>query len=308
MDEIKKQFDWFADDGIFMPMLNDNGRNQFYKDAIARSVRGKVVADVGAGTGALSILSAKHGAKKIFAVEKDNGRYQYLCEMMDRLGLKGIVEVINSNFLDTDISADIYVSETINTQIFGEGILNIANHAVKYGGTFIPSSFEITPVIFKDHPIFIIDQTHSDAFEFDSEVDIDEVYRQIINKDFRDRHPLADTLYRANQLNKIFQMLPRFNDLKIEKIWEGPPLLVDLNNPIDIDCIRLIIDPNDIPNQDHDWYLVLFWKARYQDIVMDCKEVWFGNVSKLMRKIHRQPDRDITIWYDDFIKDWRVTF
>lgn len=308
MDEIKKQVDWFRDDGIFLPMLNDNGRNQFYNDCIRRSVEGKVVVDVGTGTGLLSILSAKFGAKKVFAIEKDPGRFEYAKEMIKRLRLQNTVEVIKDDFLNINIPADIYVSETINTQIFGEDILKISNHAVKHGGTFIPALFEITPVIYKDHPIFIIDQTHSDSFEFDSTVDINDLYKRTLNQDIVERHPLIDTLYRANQLNKIFQMLPRFTDLKLEKIWEGPSLTVNLNQFVDVNDISISLKVQDMPTQKEDWYLVLFWKAKYQDIVMDCRDVWFGNVSKIIRQTHRHTNEDIRIWYDDFIKDWHVVF
>jgi predicted RNA methylase len=308
MDEVKKNFNWFRDDGIFLPMLNDNGRNQFYKNAIEKSVQDKVVVDVGAGTGLLSILSAKHGAKKVFAIERDPGRYQYVVEIIEKLQLQDKVEVINSDFLNIDIPADIYVTETINTQIFGEDILQIANHALKHKGTLIPSSFEIIPVIFQDHPIFIVDQTRSDSFEFDTRVDIDSLYKQIINKDVKKRHPMMDTLYRANQLNKLFQMLPRFNDLKLNKLWQGPSLIIDLNQFVDIDNIMISLSPKDMPRQKHDWYLVLFWRAKFQDVVLDCQDAWFGNISKIIRMKYRHHDDDICIWYNDFIKDWHVTF
>jgi predicted RNA methylase len=83
-----------------MPMINDTGRNVFYKAAIEQSVRGKVVCDIGTGTGLLSILAAKAGAKKIYAVEMDPGRADYARRMFDRLGLSDTIEVINDNFFN----------------------------------------------------------------------------------------------------------------------------------------------------------------------------------------------------------------
>ena len=61
------EFNWFKNNGIYMPMINDSGRNLAYKMAIQRAVAGKVVCDIGTGTGFLSILAAKFDAKKVYA-------------------------------------------------------------------------------------------------------------------------------------------------------------------------------------------------------------------------------------------------
>lgn len=50
-------------------MLNDKVRMKAYEDAIKTAVDGKTVIDVGAGTGALSIMAAKAGAVKVYAIE-----------------------------------------------------------------------------------------------------------------------------------------------------------------------------------------------------------------------------------------------
>ena len=76
--------DWFNDDGIFMPMLNDTGRNIFYKTAIEAAVPGKTVCDIGTGTGFLSVLAAHAGAKHVIAVERDLQRYQYTKSIIEK--------------------------------------------------------------------------------------------------------------------------------------------------------------------------------------------------------------------------------
>jgi len=154
MADVTKDFDWFRDDGIFLPMLNDVSRNKFYKSALDIAAPGQVVADVGAGTGILSILAVQAGAKKVFAVEKDPDRAAYLSNMIDKLNLTAKIEVVQDDFLKVDIPADIYVSETINTQIFGEDILFLAHHAQRHGGCFIPSTFEIHVEIYEHHPLY----------------------------------------------------------------------------------------------------------------------------------------------------------
>lgn len=53
-------------------MLKDKARNKAYKQAIQDNkdiFEGKVILDVGAGTGILSVFAAQAGAKKVFAVE-----------------------------------------------------------------------------------------------------------------------------------------------------------------------------------------------------------------------------------------------
>jgi protein arginine N-methyltransferase 1 len=63
--------DWLKDDGIFLPMINDTGRNIFYKNAIESCVKDKIVVDIGTGTGFLSIWAARAGAKKVYSVEQN---------------------------------------------------------------------------------------------------------------------------------------------------------------------------------------------------------------------------------------------
>ena len=301
------QFDWFSDDGIFLPMINDGARNTFYKEAIERSVKNKVICDIGSGTGLLSILSAKAGAKKVFAVERDQGRYAYTKHIINKLGLQNSVEVIHDDFLNTDIKADIFVSETMNTQIFGEDILYLAEHARKQGGVFIPSTFEITPTIYKHHPIFILDQLNSDAWDFDPQIDIDQIHEETIESNFKEQHPLLNTLYRANQLNKLFQLLPKFDDVKLQKLWQGTPLGVDLNRPMDIGSLHITIPYEKVGNTTDEWYMVFHWKAKFQDIVMDSNDVWFGNVSKHLHSPHVRK-HDVNTWYNPDLRDWHVTW
>lgn len=300
-------FDWFRDDGIFMPMLNDVGRNTFYQQCLDRCAQNKIVVDIGAGTGLLSFLAVKSGARHVFAIEKNRERYEYLLNMVERLNLKHKITCINDDWLNLDIPADIYVSETINTQIFGEDILQLANHAIRNGGQFIPNRFEITATLYRHHPIFLLDQTNSDAWEFDPKININKEYQNSINSDFQQRHDLMDTLYLANQLNKLFTLLPRFNDVRLEKIWESQSLVVDLDRPRDGSRCELVISTQGLP-VDTDWYMVLFWQAKFRDVVMDCRDVWFGNVSKTIEQSARQPGRDINTWYNEEKRNWQVVF
>lgn len=300
--------DWFRDDGIFMPMINDTGRNIFYKQAIERAAPGKIVVDIGTGTGLLSVLAAQAGASKVIAVEQNLERAKLAQQMFEKLNLTDRVELVVDNFLNTNIVGDVYVSETINTQIFGEDILQLANHAVRHGGTFIPSYFEVSATVYVNHPIFVLCQTRSDAFEFQPDIEINSEFETAINQQFQQVHSLDNTLYRANLLNGLFRMLPQFTDLRLQTVWRTDPVLVDLNKPTSFDQLKLIIPADKISSCKQDLYVVLFWKARYQDIVMDSSDTWFGNVSKTVLQRCRQPGHDIVTWYDPELRDWKFRF
>ena len=116
-----------------------------------------------------------------------------------------------------------------------------------------------------------------------------------------------DTLYQANQLNKLFTLLPRFNDVRLEKLYQGQPLTVDLDQPRRGQRIELTIPTHGVP-ANTDWYMVLFWQAKFEDLVMDCRDVWFGNVSKTIEQHTRQPGADIVTWYNEEKRNWQVIF
>jgi type I protein arginine methyltransferase len=65
----KAYFENYGRKAIHEEMLNDKIRCERYKDAIAANVKGKIVLDVGAGTGFLSVIAAKAEAKHVYAVE-----------------------------------------------------------------------------------------------------------------------------------------------------------------------------------------------------------------------------------------------
>ncbi|MQL77004.1 hypothetical protein Taro_009425 [Colocasia esculenta] len=65
-------FQSYSHVGIHEEMIKDHVRTETYRDAIMRhqnSIAGKVVMDVGCGTGILSIFCALAGAKRVYAVD-----------------------------------------------------------------------------------------------------------------------------------------------------------------------------------------------------------------------------------------------
>ena len=272
--------DFMKDDGVFLPMLNDSGRNIFYKTALELAAPGKVVCDIGTGTGFLSILAVHAGAKHVIAVEQNIERYQYAKSIVEQLGLSNQIELVLGDFLDQDIKADVYVSETINTQIFGEDIIKLSNHALKHGGAFIPGQFKIHAEVYQWHPIFVVDQSGSEAFEYQPDIDVDPAFTNIINIDFQQQYGSNDTRYRANQLNRLFKMLPEFTDLKLTKYHQTQPITVDLNTLNNESDLTITVPFADVKRFQSSMYVVLFWQAEYGPVTMNCRDVWFGNISK----------------------------
>jgi predicted RNA methylase len=287
-----------------MPMLNDTGRNIFYKAAIEAAVPGKTVCDIGTGTGFLSVLAVHAGAKHVIAVERDLQRYQYAKSIIEKLQMTDRIELIHGDFLNLDIKADVYVSETINTQIFGEDMIKLSNHAQRHGGEFIPGQFKIHAEVYQWHPIFIVDQSESEAFEYQPDIDVDPAFANIINTDFQQQYSLSDTRYRANQLNRLFTMLPKFTDLKLIKYYQTQSITIDLNQLNTESDITVTIPFNDVKKFQQSMYVVLFWQAKYGEIIMDCIDVWFGNISKHIMGA----TTDIEFRYDPQIRNWRLTY
>lgn len=297
--------DFMIDDGVFMPMLNDIGRNKFYKQALDLAAKDKIVCDIGAGTGLLSVLALQAGAKHVIAVERNTDKFEYLNQTLQKLGLENRIETRHIDFLASDIQADVYVSETINTQIFGEDILRLSNHVIDRGGQFIPSGFRIWAEVYQDHPVFVLDLSNNESYEFDPGIDISSDFLNKVSQDFTQQYHLQKTIYTANQFNRLFTMLDRFNDLKLTKIGETAPIIIDLNQHNIESDIRINV-PNGIVGKNFPM-IVLKWEMFFQDVVLHSNNCWFGNVAKPIRDQFRTGS-DIVFYYDPTIRNWRLSY
>jgi predicted RNA methylase len=296
---------FFKDDGVFLPMLNDTGRNTFYKNALAIAAPGQTVCDIGAGTGFLSALAVQAGASRVIAVEQDAARCEYLDKNIKQVGLDNKIQVIHGDFLNLDIPADVYVSETINTQIFGENMAALSNHAQRHGGEFIPGRFKIWAEVYQEHPIFTLDLSRSEVYDFSPGIDVDSNFAAIINQDFLSQYNLQETVYRANQLNRLFPMLKNFTDIQLISCGTTEPIVVDLNTVIDQENIQLIV-PGSLIQNDLDM-VVIKWQAEYKTVSLTHDQCWFGNVAKNIRRQFKTQD-DIVFKYDPSIRDWRLRY
>lgn len=123
--EFLKHINWQHDDGVNLAMLNDFVRNQFYDKILAPYVQDQDCTDIGFGTGLLSILALKHGARHIRAFENNPHRYQLGCEIIKRLKLESRIELINEWYDYRKFSpTPVTFTETVDGNLWGEGIWN----------------------------------------------------------------------------------------------------------------------------------------------------------------------------------------
>jgi len=125
-------------------MLGDHARVEQFERAIAATVRpGAVVADLGCGTGILSLLCCRAGARRVYAMEVGPiGRWTE--QIIAANGFSDRVSVLRgvSTELSLPEKVDVVVSETIGCAAFDEGIVGYVADARRRflapGGAIIP--------------------------------------------------------------------------------------------------------------------------------------------------------------------------
>lgn len=122
-------FDSYAHFGIHEEMLKDEVRTLTYRNAMYHNkhlFRGKVVLDIGCGTGILSMFAAKAGASKVIGIERSN-----IVEHAERIikdnNLDSIISIVKGRVEDVEIpveKVDIIISEWMGYCLFYESMLD----------------------------------------------------------------------------------------------------------------------------------------------------------------------------------------
>ncbi|NJE00749.1 METTL5 family protein [Thermococcus sp. JdF3] len=103
-------------------------------------LEGRVVADLGAGTGVLSVGACLLGAGKVYAVEVDGDAVEVLHENLGSLGLADCVDVVH-----TDVSD---FSERVDTVVMNPPFGSQNPHADR---PFLMKAFEVSDVVYSIH-------------------------------------------------------------------------------------------------------------------------------------------------------------
>ncbi|KAL3502346.1 hypothetical protein ACH5RR_036795 [Cinchona calisaya] len=141
-------FHSYAHVGIHEEMIKDRARTETYRNAILQhqsQIAGKVVVDVGCGTGILSIFCAQAGAKRVYAVDASDIAIQ-ANEVVKANNLSDTVIVLHGRIEDVEIDeeVDVIISEWMGYMLLYESMLGSVIRArdrwLKPGGLILPSN------------------------------------------------------------------------------------------------------------------------------------------------------------------------
>ncbi|RAL39978.1 hypothetical protein DM860_008118 [Cuscuta australis] len=144
----KAYFHSYAHVGIHEEMIKDRARTDGYRNAIFQHqnhIAGKVVVDVGCGTGILSIFCAQAGARRVYAVDASDIAVQ-ANEVVKANNLSNTIIVLHGRIEDVEIDeeVDVIVSEWMGYMLLYESMLGSVITArdrwLKPGGLILPSS------------------------------------------------------------------------------------------------------------------------------------------------------------------------
>lgn len=130
-------------------MVSDRARTDAFAAAIREVVQtGDVVLDVGTGTGVLSMLAAKAGAKQVYGAEMTDIAAVAM-ELAERNGLADRIEFCRgpAGDLQLDQKVDVLISEWLGHAAFAEGmlhaVLDARNQNLAPAGKMMPSQVRV---------------------------------------------------------------------------------------------------------------------------------------------------------------------
>lgn len=181
--DFLNNIDFKNHDGVNLAMINDFMRNQFYDRVLAHNVNNQHCMDIGFGTGFLSVLALKHGAKHITAYESDRDRYQLGCKMLDMLQLTDRITLLNQRYTHrTGLSGiDVVFTETVNGNLWWEGLYSsVPRHP---GTKFLPGQYflEIHAQSIPESFARGLIEFCEDQYRFAPGVDIDDRFVSAVN-------------------------------------------------------------------------------------------------------------------------------
>ena len=140
-------FDSYSQVAIHETMLRDGPRTGSYAAALSTPgfLKGKVVLDVGCGTGILCMLAARAGAKKVIGIDLSS-MIEQSRRIVDKNGFGDVVTLIRGRMEETALpveEVDVIVSEWMGYGLYFENMVASVLHARKEylapGGVLMPS-------------------------------------------------------------------------------------------------------------------------------------------------------------------------
>ncbi|GAU93134.1 hypothetical protein RvY_05120 [Ramazzottius varieornatus] len=143
-------------------MLQDYVRTSTYQRAIQLNdvdFRGKVVLDVGAGSGILSFFACQVGASRVYAVEASSMAEH--CNLLVRENkMDGVVKVVHGKVEEITLpeKVDVIISEPMGYMLLNERMLESYIHARKFlkpGGRMFPTIGDLHIAPFTDEALYM---------------------------------------------------------------------------------------------------------------------------------------------------------
>ena len=137
-----------------LKLLGDSIRNERFYDALKKSIKAgaSTVSDIGSGTGFLSFLASKLGARECYLYEFESDVLALSAELAKLNGIKNCTFIEGySQDVRKPVRTDIVVSETLGNFALEEHILETLQDAQRFlkpGGVMIPALLEqyVSPV------------------------------------------------------------------------------------------------------------------------------------------------------------------
>jgi hypothetical protein len=267
--------------GVYLPMINDVARNQFY-DSILHEVQDQDCIEIGFGTGFLSMLALKHGARSIVAYESDSDRYRLGCEVIKLLKLQDRITLLNQQYThDCKHPATVIFTETVDDNIWGEGIYNsFPRHP---GKKFLPGQYFLKLHAIPISTAFAMSlmQSHKKNY-FAPGVDVDTKFVSYINLLLAKKY--------NNPINTQLELPTGVIDLSPEKSyahWIGKDTcvaqyVIDANTPFENELTKefsiditnqpvLIVPRAGMRHNEHEIYLDIgHWTLPVYPVVVNC--------------------------------------
>ncbi len=120
-----------------LKMLADRDRNKAYEEAIAKVVNtDSVVLDIGTGSGLLSLMCSRHGAKKVYTCEQSKYISAVAEEIIGNNDERGVIQLFNKKstaLTSSELSPkpNILVAEIFDAGLIGEGVVPTFRHALQ---------------------------------------------------------------------------------------------------------------------------------------------------------------------------------
>ncbi len=129
-------------------MVSDSKRVTPFKLAIQATCKDKRVFESGIGSGIMSILAAKAGAKKVYATEIDSDIADFAQENINKNGFQNVIKILRKDTRNVSIEdiegekVDVAIAENLSTWEVNEPEIAVFNHInenlLKADGVRIP--------------------------------------------------------------------------------------------------------------------------------------------------------------------------